>query len=135
MRRAASPFAIPSAIKLHGPRPRRESRRRRRKRRFSRRVAGYLLGSICEIRDLFVRAKDGNRSREAKVTRHNGDASISLPFYLPRTLQKPSFILFFLTSRVSSGLFSFPSFPIYVRFITEKELPGCIDIRKLWGMH
>lgn len=71
---------VPSAIKLRRARGHGEKAEEGEEKEDSR-VAS--LGSICEIRDLFVRAKDGNRSWKAKVTRQ------SLPL-LPPSSPAPS---------------------------------------------
>lgn len=124
-----------SAIKLHVARAAQRKQRKKKipaprrdatRRVALRRVAGYLLGSICEIRDLFVRERDGNRSWGAKVTRHNGDASISYPL-LARTLSSevalysPSLTLPPFSSSADCVPFSFSFFLICVRIHHRKR--------------
>lgn len=113
----------PQQLNYTWPAPRKESRRR--KRSSQRRVAGYLLGSICEIRDLFVRERwqslSGSKGDAAQWWRVNLSTS-ACPH--PTSRSRPSFSPFDLPPVSSSvDLSHFPShlFSFVWEFITEKE--------------
>lgn len=81
------------------PVPRGESRRRKRSsRRAAPRRPDTCSAPFAKL-EIYSSARDGNRSWGAKVTRHNGDASISHP--LPARTLQPEVPLYspFLTSR------------------------------------
>lgn len=111
----------PRQLNYTWPVPRRESRRRKRS---SRRAAPPDTCSAPFAKlEIYSSARDGNRSWGAKVTRHNGDASISYPL-LART-HPPQVPLHssFLTSRPFPTPRTCPTFFLIFSHLCENSSP------------